>query len=183
VSGFGRRYNYPNFQEKGFLVAVDGIDNFPQTAGYTWVGAVVSPFPAAMYYSSGFKVASDLKVVHKLNYDSDAACPRWEDGWQWYDACDPDQHGYLCMIIDVRARLISTKEVGPKAKPVKVLNPRMVQIGFSILPIFTRGGQYTQAPSRPPARLPAPPHARTHTRWRARPAQTLPVAAPARDAT
>jgi len=139
------RYHYPNFPENGFCVSIDGIENFPQSAGYTWVGAMCSAFPPAMYYSSGFKVSADLKLIHKLNYESDVNCPRWTDGYHWYNQCDPDQHGHMVVIIDVRARVIYHKEFGPKAKPNKVLAPRMVQIGFSILPIFTRGGAYTQS--------------------------------------
>ncbi len=79
--------------------------------------AQMSPFPQGLFYNSDGAIASDITLVHQLDYNCDASRPRWTDGWNWYQHQEPDVNGHLNMIIDVR---LVVNEIRPEGNIKKV---------------------------------------------------------------
>ena len=72
-----------------------------------WIGALTSSLPQAMYYSTEGQVGSDLSLFYQMEFQADAASPRWTDGWLWMTQRETGQQGRMVVVIDVRIIAVS----------------------------------------------------------------------------
>lgn len=104
-----------------------------------WIGALTSSLPQAMYYSTEGQVGSDLSLFYQMEFQADAASPRWTDGWLWMTQRETGQQGRMVVVIDVRI-IVTEAKSGRKMKRLK--NKQVIQLGFAILPIIGTPGNY-----------------------------------------